>query len=233
MSKKPIVPGINYDFMRDRIKYELNQHTKEDKKILKNKIIEISGIKRNTISNILGKAKQNMSLEFVAIAAQVLKKPLEYFLYGREISKDKDIGANYIEIPRIKDYLNEDYEFIYERNNKACFYNYNWLKVISENPKAIVCLIFFGDSMEPMIMNGDSIQIDTNRKTLSDGKLFAYHFKNSHHIMIRKFSFQMNQINIIPENQSYQSFSLNPEDINIIGQIILLKRLYIMVNTNF
>lgn len=217
------------DFKKVMVRIQYEKDKMEKKEWIKKR--EKAGISDQVSSNVFAGGQQP-SIEFIVKFASVTGKPIEYYLYGEEVFVEIN-RSNYVEIPLIKDFLDDGFNVIYMKNTKSCVYNYKWLKIIANDPHSLLCMRVHGDSMSPFIMNGDCVKIDTNRKNLSDGSLYAFHFHGSYQITIRRIAADLNKIEIIPENPKYKTHTVKTDEINVIGQIILLKRLYIMVSENF
>jgi len=54
----------------------------------------------------------------------------------------------------------------------------SWLQKKRIKPEAARCLYVQGDSMEPYLMDGDLILVDTNDKTVIDGEVYALRYGN-------------------------------------------------------
>lgn len=183
-------------------------------------------------TNVFGKTQKRPSFEYIIKIAKMVEKPIDYFLYGDEFFTDPT-KSGYIEIPVIKDYLSDEFEFIRDKNTKACCYNFKWLKIVVDNPLDLVSMIIHGDAMSPTLQNGDCIIINTGDTKLVDGGIFACNFEKSKQIVIRKFAFEPNKIEMLCDNPVYKQSIIKEDEIKIIGRIIISKRLYIMVMENF
>lgn len=69
--------------------------------------------------------------------------------------------------------------------------------------------------------------IDTGRKDVKEGEIFAIRFDNT--IMIKRISFRPgDKLQIISDNRmEYQPYEADIKDIHIIGQVIFFSRLLI------
>lgn len=101
-----------------------------------------------------------------------------------------------------------------------------WIRKVASGPKDMVLMRVFGNSMYPTIQDGDTVMIDTNRKKIVEGGLFALRFDQT--VMIKRLSFRTGgKIQIISDNREYQPYEADMQDIHIIGQVIFFSRVLI------
>ncbi len=84
-----------------------------------------------------------------------------------------------------------------------------------ENLKIIEVI---GDSMEPTIKDGSYVIIDTSKKELIDGGIYAINLDNQ--ILIKRLQKIPNGIKIISDNKNYSDIIYNPQETNINFHII-------------
>lgn len=110
-------------------------------------------------------------------------------------------------IRAVEDYPAEDFITLYEK----------WLK----HPKNTFVLKMKGDSMEPAIMDGSLVVVDTLEQKPADGMIFAIRAEDN--CIIRRLSLQKNAMHFLPEHPSSTNrpFHFNKRAENpIIGKAI-------------
>ncbi len=105
------------------------------------------------------------------------------------------------------------------------FFRKDWLKTVG-NAQDLVLLDVVGDSMKPTLEEGDTVMIDTSRKVISDGNIYAV--GEGEAILIKRIqSLVGGKVQIISDNRAmYQPQELDPakNPIHIIGQIVWMAK---------
>ena len=102
----------------------------------------------------------------------------------------------------------------------------DWVRRVASGPKDMVLMRVVGDSMAPTIQARDTVMIDTGRKKIIEGEIYALRY--DHTIMIKRLSFRPGgKIQIISDNREYQPYEADIKDIHIIGQVIFFSRVLI------
>jgi len=76
---------LNYPDIIARIENE-----REFQELKPGKWADKVGVTINVVSNIHGKTKQKPSLEYIIAVSRATQKPVEYFLYGEDINKNRN-----------------------------------------------------------------------------------------------------------------------------------------------
>lgn len=102
----------------------------------------------------------------------------------------------------------------------------SWLNRVASSTKNLVLMRILGDSMAPTIQNDDTVMIDTGRKSLKEGMIYAIRVDST--VMIKRLSLRLGgKIQIISDNrQEYESYEAELKDLHIIGQIIFFCRTF-------
>ena len=222
-------PSLNYDKIRERIE-------KEKKKYKRGEWSKLLGISSATISNIHGKTRQKPSFEYVASAARLIGKPIEYFLYGPEYKEylgitDESIEkykteAQFILIPQAKPHLSKDGSIIIDEDaQNAQLFNSEMLSEVATDIKNLILMKAQGDSMYPTFNDGDILLIDTGRKELRGSNIYAFNIGDDV-VQIKRIEPRGEIVRVINDNrQVYEPYDLNIKDIQIIGQVIWIGRI--------
>jgi len=90
-------------------------------------------------------------------------------------------------------------------------------------PEKVFCITVKGDSMEPRFDEGGVVMIDTMPQAIIDGKPYAITYQGQDYIKyIRRLP--NNQYLITSENEIYEPFKADIEQVTIIGRVIAYQR---------
>lgn len=117
--------------------------------------------------------------------------------------------------------------FVYSEDIKGYYaFRKDWVRRVASGPKDMVMMRVIGDSMHPTIQANDTVMVDTGRKAIREGEIYAIRFDQT--IMIKRLSFRPGgKIQIISDNLAYQAYEADIQDIHIIGQVIFFSRVLI------
>ncbi|MDQ7784956.1 MAG: S24 family peptidase, partial [Desulfomonilaceae bacterium] len=110
--------------------------------------------------------------------------------------------------------------------NERYAFRVDWLRSIGAIPGNVVLLEVEGDSMSPVLQEGDTVLIDLNRTRFKEGGLFAVGVGDS--LLVKRLQIvtgdQGPQIRVISVNPEYHTWECGPEDIKILGEVIWFGR---------
>ena len=99
----------------------------------------------------------------------------------------------------------------------------DWVAKIATTRKNLVLMFVQGDSMEPVIMDGDIVMIDRGRLDIHTGRIYAIGVSDT--IMIKRLELLPDQkVNVISDNKGYSPYIIGCDTIRIIGQVIWFAR---------
>ena len=103
----------------------------------------------------------------------------------------------------------------------------DWLSRVASSTKNLVLMRVHGGSMDPTIQDGDTVMIDTGRRDIKEGMIYALRADST--IMIKRLSFRIGgRVLIISDNrQEYEPYEADSKDLHVIGQIIFFCRSFI------
>lgn len=103
----------------------------------------------------------------------------------------------------------------------------DWLHRVTSSSKDLVLMRVIGDSMAPTIQENDTVMVDTGRRDISEGKVYAIRYDQT--IMIKRLVFRpAEKILVISDNRTeYEPYEAAMTDLHIIGQIIFFSRVLI------
>ncbi len=92
---------------------------------------------------------------------------------------------------------------------------------------SILNLVLFdvvGDSMSPIVGDGDLVLVDTKRKDLRYGKIFAIRVEQN--VMVKILDLLANgRIRVVSQNRSdHPDYCIEPEELVLLGQVIWCSR---------
>ena len=91
----------------------------------------------------------------------------------------------------------------------------------------MVAMEVFGQSMEPMIKEGDTVLIDQSQKNILAGAIYAVGVEDT--ILIKRLEKHPNKLVLCSDNKDYESIYLESEEadgLRIIGKVIWSCREY-------
>ena len=103
----------------------------------------------------------------------------------------------------------------------------SFINRIATSHRNVVLACATGNSMERTIFDGDTIMIDTGRRSIEDGKLFAMRFGET--IAVKRLSLlPNNRVIVISDNkEEYAPYEANIKDIHVIGKLLISSHLYV------
>lgn len=97
-----------------------------------------------------------------------------------------------------------------------------WVEARGYRPEALASLTCKGDSMEPVLLDGSSIVVNTADRTIQDGKMYVLRYDDE--IRTKILSRRPGGgLTIASYNPQYQSFHLTPEEaewVEILGKVV-------------
>jgi len=132
-------------------------------------------------------------------------------------------------IPMVEASLSAGGGAFIESENVEGYYAFrkSWIKRVAASASDLVLMRVIGDSMSPTIQDRDTVMIDTARKQIKEGQIYAIRF--DHTIMIKRLSFRPGgKIQVISDNKKdYEPYEATLADLHIIGQIIFFSRVFV------
>jgi phage repressor protein C with HTH and peptisase S24 domain len=103
----------------------------------------------------------------------------------------------------------------------------DWLSRVASSTKNLVLMRVQGRSMDPTIQDRDTVMIDTGRRDIKEGMIYALRTDST--IMIKRLSFRIGgRVLIISDNRAeYDPYEADTKDLHVIGQVIFFCRSFI------
>jgi phage repressor protein C with HTH and peptisase S24 domain len=138
------------------------------------------------------------------------------------LAKPDGLGTEFKNIPKVKARLSAgggSFEVGTEIQGYYAFQQ-EWLRKKGE-PKRMVLMDIFGNSMEPELKDGDTVLIDESQKDIIAGALYAVGVDDT--IMVKRVEKHPNKLVLRSDNHNYLPIYLEGEEthsIRIIGKVI-------------
>ncbi len=93
-----------------------------------------------------------------------------------------------------------------------------WIRQQGLDPAQLSAIAVTGDSMQPTLRDGDEILVDRTRRALRDG---VYVVRVGDALLVKRLDpGQPGQIVLISDNQVYRPFTLEPDELDVIGRVV-------------
>lgn len=190
-----------------------------------------SGVKQSTAFSILSGKTKDLKVSNLLKIAQTLGVSVESLLGIQEqkvvaLDVDELPPEDYVQIPeyRVKFGCGDCSEPTFEEANEVrpATYHLSYFSAIGINPQNCIRLKAEGDSMVPLICDGDTVLIDTSQTTIVDGKIYAFLQETSLRIKrLRRVG--TTKLALISENPDVERETITLDDnlfFKIIGRVI-------------
>lgn len=192
-------------------------------------LAEKTNLSAGAISHWRTGRRDIQSYEAASKVAEALNISTDWLMYGKGSPEEKfkAVTSNYTTIPykRITFQCGEGYEPSFEDQLDETFIKLE-NKFFVDNqvsPNHCICVKAEGDSMEPLIYNGEYVVIDQNERTnIREGKVYAFGVQGKMRIK-RLYPKIDGSLVIKSENKSFEDDHVPPELIDsvvIIGRVI-------------
>ena len=95
----------------------------------------------------------------------------------------------------------------------------SWLKRKASSSKNVALMPVRGDSMEPIIIDGDVVMIDKGRRRVHDGYIYALGIGETVSIK-RLYILPNGRCRVRSDNPEFESYEVDLKEIRILGQVI-------------
>lgn len=103
----------------------------------------------------------------------------------------------------------------------------DWLRSVAASPRDLVLMRVIGDSMSPTIKGGDTVMVDTGRREIREGDVYAIRFDST--IMIKRLVVRPGEkVLVVSDNRTeYDPYEVALSDLHVLGQVIFFSRVLI------
>lgn len=180
-----------------------------------------------------GRTKE-LSAENALKAAQFLGVSVNWLTTGQEAPANEVVAIHNEELPpegvvTIPEYKircgagsagEPTFEEITE--SRPAYYRADWFTAHGTSPEKCKRFTVHGDSMTPILFDGDSILVDCSSKRIADGKIYAFSFGGDLRVK-RLYRLFNGGLRVLSENPAVPEERIEPFDIDkiiIIGRVI-------------
>lgn len=173
--------------------------------------------------------------EFLAEVAEHYKVHTDWILLGNlpkyrgNIEYFQPNSEDYDYIPMVEARLSAgDGNFVESEGVRGYYaFKKDWISRVTNSVRSLVLMRITGDSMFPTLHKNDTVLVDTSRKDIKEGEIYAIRY--DHTIMVKRLSYRPgHKIIVISDNKNeFEPYEIAPHDLNIIGQVIFFSRVMI------
>lgn len=196
-------------------------------------VAETAGVGRSFVYDILRGKSAEPSGEKLSKIATVLKVPVEYLLHGGDSDGDHPAGDrsdhDYVAVPFIMVEADMGGGAIVDDEVAGDPWHFarRWLyETLRLQPSALKLIRVRGDSMEPTLLSGDVVMIDTSRTSPRPTGIFVLH--DGFGLVAKRLERVPNSdpatVKVISDNTRYSPYERPAEEIRIIGRIVWFAR---------
>jgi len=186
------------------------------------RIRESKGVSRRELAKILGKDEVSFEQYIYKIESGKIQNPGIEFI--ESILKALNVSSKEL----MEDAEDDDLEQLFAipiinvqagAGNPLYAEEYIYINDIIPS-KHVSAIKVKGDSMEPVIKDGEYVIVDTSSKEVINGKIYVIADTDGGLLIRRIHKLKDNLFRLLPENELYKSQTVNPGDIRIIGKAI-------------
>jgi repressor LexA len=186
------------------------------------RIRESKGVSRRELAKILGKDEVSFEQYIYKIESGKIQNPGIEFI--ESILKALNVSSKEL----IEETEDDDLEQLFAipiinvqagAGNPLYAEEYIYINDIIPS-KHVSAIKVKGDSMEPVIKDGEYVIVDTSSKEVINGKIYVIADADGGLLIRRIHKLKDNLFRLLPENELYKSQTVNPGDIRIIGKAI-------------
>ncbi|MGR6833623.1 XRE family transcriptional regulator [Aliivibrio wodanis] len=162
--------------------------------------------------------------------AEAAGKSMEWLVAGSDPQKSSDcLDPNeFALIPGYNIQVSAGHGVVNEENSTPTRYlafRRKWLKFRGFNESDLAVVWVKGDSMEPTIHNNDTIVVNMNKNTPTDGHLYI--FRHGDDLSVKRYQNMLGAWRLISDNQLYSPLDIPKEEQNqfeVIGQVVHISK---------
>lgn len=194
-------------------------------------VAEMAGVNRSFVYDILRGRSTRPGLDRLLAVASVLKVEVEWLIHG---IGDVEGPAPFIENPDgafvtiaqagVRPSMGGGSVVLEEQDapGRAYHFRKSWIKNgLKASPSQLRIMKVEGDSMEPTLMNGDTVLVDMTRKSPNPPGIFV--LDDGMGLVAKRLQHVPNSdppaVRVISDNKHYPEYERTAEEINIIGRI--------------
>ncbi|CAA7614916.1 LexA family transcriptional regulator [Magnetospirillum sp. SS-4] len=196
-------------------------------------VAEAAGVGRSFVYDILRGRSSDPSSEKLARVATILKMPVEALLYGDGGGNAPAVAAvssrTYVTVPFVAVEADMGGGAVVDSEEECAPWRFPkaWLRdVLRLGSGGLKLIRVRGDSMEPTLLGGDVVMIDTTQTMPDPTGIFVLHdgFGLVAKRLERLAGGEVPSVRIISDNTRYQPYERTADEIYIVGRIVWFAR---------
>jgi transcriptional regulator with XRE-family HTH domain len=212
---------------RDIEMSDLGNRLKEVRgRLSRDRFAEIMGVARNSIQRYEA-GETTPDADFIKSVCTAFGIKSHWLLFGSgEKSENQNDTGDFCYVPMVEPVLSAgDGNFI-ESEEVEGYYSFrkDFINRINSDIKKLFLVRVSGDSMLPTIKENDVVMIDTGKKHIIDGRLYAINIADT--LIVKRVIKQSGQEAIIYSDnvEIYKSFTEHLSNIKVVGQLVWMCR---------
>lgn len=139
---------------------------------------------------------------------------------GGEVSRDSRPGGEFVDVPRLPldASAGPGTLGVEETPFDAFRFSTRWLRQQGLDPKTLSAIAVAGDSMEPVLRDGDEILVDRTPRPLRDG-IHVVRLGDALHVK-RVQAGKPGRLTLISANPAYPPIEVTADDVDVIGRVV-------------
>ncbi|KIL98243.1 MAG: helix-turn-helix domain-containing protein [Magnetospirillum sp.] len=196
-------------------------------------VAEAAGVGRSFVYDILRGRSADPSSEKLTRVAAVLQMPIEALLYDEDGKQAPAVTTpsrrDYVAVPFVDVEADMGGGAVAESEEEGAPWHFpkSWLRgVLRLRPAGLRLIRVRGDSMEPTLLGGDVVMLDTTQTIPNPTGIFVLHdgFGLVAKRLERLAGGEIPSVRIISDNSRYSPYDRSGEEIRIIGRIVWFAR---------
>lgn len=193
-------------------------------------VAETAGVNRSFVYDIQRGTSKNPNTDKLKLVARVLKVQHNWLLHGLgevegETPVVPDPADGFAPIPYVAVRPSMGGGMVVDEepaHGEPFHFHRGWIaQELRSEPRALRIMHVEGDSMEPTLMNGDIVLIDTERRMPTPPGVFVLH--DGMGLVAKRLEHIPNSdpplIRIISDNPAYSAYERTSDEVNIVGRI--------------
>lgn len=196
-------------------------------------VAEAAGVGRSFVYDILRGRSADPSSEKLTRVAAVLRMPIEALLYGEDGKQAPAVTTpskrDYVAVPFVNVEADMGGGAVAESEEEGASWHFpkSWLRdSVRLRPAGLRLIRVRGDSMEPTLISGDVVMIDTAQTAPNPTGIFVLHdgFGLVAKRLERLAGAEIPSVRIISDNTRYSPYDRSVDEIRIVGRIVWFSR---------
>jgi hypothetical protein len=158
--------------------------------------------------------------QFFGVAETELGASKEKYTGSRSLRAGSTAGSTWVDLPRLTLHASAGPGATVEEEDAAGSFRFSqrWLRDQGLQPDRLSAIRVRGDSMEPVLRDGDEILVDAGQRTPRDG---IHVVRLDGALLVKRLeASRPGRIVLHSENRSYPPIECAPEEVEVIGRVV-------------